>query len=68
MTEQQIGVGRLALLSGIDHKSIARYRNGTVEPRSPYGQPSANAWKLARALRVPLEELLPEPRAPKAVA
>ena len=61
MTEQQLGVGRLSLLAGIDQKSICRYRNGTVEPRTVYGQPSANAWKLARALRVPLDELLPAP-------
>jgi transcriptional regulator with XRE-family HTH domain len=67
MYQQQLGIGRLAVLTGIDQKSIARYRNGTVEPRDAYGQPTANAWKLARALRVPLHELLPD-RQPEAVA
>lgn len=59
MLEQKLGVGRLAILSGIDQRSLVRYRNGTVVPRDSYGQPTANAWKLARALGVPLEDLLP---------
>lgn len=59
MLEQRLGVGRLAILSGVDQRSIVRYRAGTVVPRDAYGQPTANAWKLARALGVPLEELLP---------
>jgi hypothetical protein len=59
MIEQQLGIARLAVLSGITERSIVRYRNGTVVPRDPYGQPTPNARKLARALRVPLDELLP---------
>jgi hypothetical protein len=59
MREQKLGVGRLAILSGIDQRSLVRYRSGIVVPRDSYGQPTANAWKLARALGVPLEELLP---------
>jgi transcriptional regulator with XRE-family HTH domain len=59
MLEQKIGVGRLAALTGITQRSLIRYRNGSVVPRDAYGQPTANAWKLARALGVPLEELLP---------
>jgi hypothetical protein len=59
MLEQKLGVGRLAILSGIDQRSLMRYRSGTVVPRDSYGQPTANAWKLARALGVSLEDLLP---------
>jgi hypothetical protein len=63
MIEQRLGVARLAILSGIDQRSLIRYRNGTVTPRDAFGHPTANAWKLARALDVPLEQLLPAPDA-----
>jgi transcriptional regulator with XRE-family HTH domain len=59
MRDQQLGLLRLSRFTGIDQKSITRYRNGTVEPRDAFGQPTANAWKLARTLGVEVDELLP---------
>lgn len=59
MREQKIGNERLAFKSGISSRLIAKYRAGTTEPRDGYGDPSHNAHKLAEALGVDLDELMP---------
>jgi transcriptional regulator with XRE-family HTH domain len=61
MVDQAITIERLAMLSGISVRSITRYRAGEVEPRDAFGRPSPNAWKLARALRIEVDELVPSP-------
>jgi transcriptional regulator with XRE-family HTH domain len=59
MANQGIGSPKLALVTGISYQSLVRYRTGKVEPRDHWGRPTANAWKLSRALDVPLDELVP---------
>lgn len=67
MTEQRISARQLESLSRVDVRLIRKYRNGSVEPRDPWGWPSANAVKIARALGVEVDDLLP-PVEPKAAA
>jgi transcriptional regulator with XRE-family HTH domain len=59
MLKRQISIHRLAALSGITVRSIVRYRNGEVVPRDYFGVPTPNAWKLARALGVTIDDLFP---------
>lgn len=49
----------LAREAGIGVRLIAKYRNGETEPRDYFGEPTENARKLATALGLPLDELLP---------
>jgi transcriptional regulator with XRE-family HTH domain len=57
--DQRLSNEGLAQRTGISVRLIAKYRAGTTEPRDYYGDPSANAYKLADALDVAVEELLP---------
>jgi transcriptional regulator with XRE-family HTH domain len=57
--EQRLSVEALSRQTGISVRLLAKYRAGTTEPRDYYGDPSSNAHKLADALDVDVEELLP---------
>jgi transcriptional regulator with XRE-family HTH domain len=57
--EQRLSVEALSRQTGISVRLLAKYRAGTTEPRDYYGDPSANAYKLADALEVAVEDLLP---------
>jgi len=59
LADQRIGSGRLAALSNIDVRLICKYRSGRVVPRDAFGWPTTNAAKLARALGVAVEDLVP---------
>lgn len=61
MREQRVGSDVLGRRTGISARLIAKYRAGTTEPRDPFGDPTENAHKLAEALGVTVEDLLPEP-------
>ena len=60
MFEQRMSIESLARHSGVGVRQIARYRSGAVSPVDNYGDPSPNAHAIARALGVPVEELLGE--------
>lgn len=59
MTKREIGVVRLSQSTGIAARLINKYRAGKTEPRDYFGAPTANAYKLAAALKVSVEDLLP---------
>jgi hypothetical protein len=59
MSERGISNERLAVLSGVGSRQIARYRVGRNLPRDYFGHLSPNALKLARALGVDAETLFP---------
>lgn len=63
MREQRIGNEGMFVRTGISPRLVAKYRAGTTEPRDAFGDPTANAHKLAAALGVEVSELLP-PREP----
>lgn len=53
MAERGVGVEALARATGLSPRLIAKYRAGAHEPRVQ------NAVKIASALQVPVETLLP---------
>lgn len=59
MTAQRIGASRLAQATGIDVRMIRKYRAGDSEPRDYFGYPTENGIKIADALDVDVDELLP---------
>lgn len=61
MFEGRMSVGRLAQETGISERLIRKYRGGHSEPRDYFGDPTANALKIAEALSVPVEVLVPDP-------
>ena len=61
MHERRIGIDTLALETRISARLIGKYRSGSTVPRDPFGDPTENARKLASALGVPVDELLPAP-------
>lgn len=63
MTEKRVSARQLESLARVDVRLIRKYRAGRVEPRDPWGTATVNAGKLARALNVEVDELLP-PRLP----
>lgn len=61
MWERQLGVEALAQKSGVTWRLISKYRKPDgVEPRDYFGKPTPNAHKLAKALGVEVDWLLPE--------
>lgn len=66
MGDKQIGAPTLARRSGINQRTIARYRAGESEPRDSFGHPTQNAHALADALGVSVADLLDA--APEALA
>jgi DNA-binding Xre family transcriptional regulator len=60
MTAKKIGVDKLSQATGINRRLISRYRsrgkNHSV-PRDAFGDPSANAKKIAKALDVKVDSL-----------
>jgi transcriptional regulator with XRE-family HTH domain len=59
MNEQHISSDQLAGKTGISERLIRKYRSGRTEPRDWWGEPTENGHKLADALGVPVDELLP---------
>lgn len=60
MWERQIGVEGLSRESGVSWRLISKYRKPDgVEPRDYFGKPTPNAHKLAKALEVEVEWLVP---------
>jgi hypothetical protein len=60
MWDRGIGVEALARKSGVTWRLISKYRKPDgVEPRDYFGKPTANAHKLADALGVEVEWLVP---------
>jgi transcriptional regulator with XRE-family HTH domain len=59
MEAQRVSAEKLSRLSRVNVRMINRYRAGKNEPRDSWGDPTANALKLARALGVEVDELLP---------
>lgn len=59
MDQQGMGPAALEVATGVDHRLIRKYLAGTVVPHYKGGAPSRNAHKLARALDVPVTDLIP---------
>ena len=59
MQDQRVSLNQLARDAEISVSVIGRYRTGQSEPRDHFGDPTPNAFKLAQALNVPVDELLP---------
>lgn len=57
--ERRFTAEALAYRSGVSLRLIQKYRAGVTEPRDSFGDPSANARKLAEALDVDVAWLLP---------
>jgi len=52
--KRKLSLRDLEKLSGVDHSTIGRIENGDFLPGL------GNLWKLAKALEVPIEELIDE--------
>ena len=65
MSERRMGAPALANQTGINQRTIARYRSGESTPRDAFG-PTQNAHALADALGVSVTDLLDA--APEALA
>lgn len=64
MHEQRLSVTALAALTGISQRLIRRYRStgpSSSRPVDFFGDPTPNAYALAKALRVPVTDLVPVP-------
>lgn len=63
MLNQGVGLGLLSKQTGLTQRQIAKYRQphgeGGVEPRDYFGKPTPNAHRLAEALGVEVEWLVP---------
>jgi len=61
MRERKLSVNALSETTGISGRLIRRYRAGDSEPRDYFGDPTENGIKLALALSLSVEDLLPSP-------
>lgn len=59
MAARCVSTRQLETLSHVDQRLIRKYRGGYNEPRDFWGRPTANAVRIAHALQVPVEELVP---------
>jgi hypothetical protein len=64
MDSRRLSSAKLGALTHINAEQIRRYRGGRNEPRDHWGYPTANALKLARALDLDVNDLLPPRETP----
>lgn len=58
MDDKRMTTPALSDMSNVSERTITRYRAGTSEPRDSFGDPTPNAYALAEALAVTVDELL----------